>query len=304
MPTSVAFLGLGTMGSRMAANLARSGVRLSVYNQTATGGVDARVFAAETGATAAETPADSVADADVIVTMVSDGPAVTDLYARESGILAGLRSGALCIDMSTIGPSEVLAVAAMAAGRGADFADAPVSGSVALAEAGELTVMVGGSAEAYERARPVLESMSSTLYHVGPLGSGAAIKMAIGTIIYALNGALSEALVVAERAGIGRETAYEIFANSAIAAPFVHYRRQEFERPGTVPVAFRLVLAKKDLNLALDLGESLGMEMAQTAATLDVVESAIAAGYGDHDVSAVSEFLRHGQLPEGSKEGR
>ena len=131
--------------------------------------------------------------------------------------MVGLQPGALCIDMSTIAPSDVQVLADKVSSCGAAFVDAPVSGSVALAEAGTLTIMAGGDAPDVERARPLFEAMGSKLYHVGPLGSGATIKLAVNSIIYGLSGALSEALVFAERAGITRELAYKVFANSAIA---------------------------------------------------------------------------------------
>jgi 3-hydroxyisobutyrate dehydrogenase-like beta-hydroxyacid dehydrogenase len=190
----------------------------------------------------------------------------------------------------------VQALAVKAETRGASFVDAPVSGSVALAESATLTIMAGGDVAHVEMARPLFEAMGSKVYHVGPLGSGAAIKLAVNSIIYGLSESLSEGLVVAERAGIEREVAYEIFDNSAIAAPFVHYRREAFEQPGTVPVALRMVLAKKDMLLALGLAGNLGADMPQAKVNLEVMEEAIAAGYGDHDMSAVAEYLRHGSL--------
>jgi 3-hydroxyisobutyrate dehydrogenase-like beta-hydroxyacid dehydrogenase len=287
---NVAFLGVGTMGSLMAANLADVGHRLAVYNRTT---AKAEEFASVHDAAHATSPAEAVSQADVIITMVSDGSAANEVYDGEAGVLVGLQPGALCIDMSTIAPSDVHVLATKAASRGAAFVDAPVSGSVAMAEAGTLTIMAGGAAPDVERARPLFEAMGSKLYHVGPLGSGATVKLSIQVIIYGLNEALSEGLVLAERAGITREMAYEVFANSAIAAPFVHYRREAFEQPGSVPVAFRLVLEQKDLRLALDLAESLGVHLEQTRVNLEVTQAAIAAGYGDHDVSAVAEYLRH-----------
>lgn len=285
----VAFLGLGTMGSRMAANLASAGHRLRVYNRTAAKTED---FVAAHEAVLAPTPAAAAAGAEAIVTMVADAAAIRDLYEGEDGVVAALSPGQLCIDMSTIAPSDVSDLAAQAATRGASFVDAPVSGSVALAESASLTIMAGGDADDVERARPLFEAMGSKVYHVGGGGSGATIKLAVNSIIYGLSEALSEALVAAEKAGIERQTAYDIFANSAIAAPFVHYRREAFEHPGEVPVAFRMVLAKKDLLLALALAEQLGADMAQARVNLEVIEAAIAAGYGDHDMSAVAEYLR------------
>ena len=287
---NVAFFGMGTMGSLMAGRLVEAGQRVVVYNRTAE---KAEEFAAAHDAVVASDPAAAAAEADVLITMVSDASAVHDLYDGEAGALSGLQPGSLCVDMSTIAPSDVESLAKRAASRGATFVDAPVSGSVAMAETGTLTIMAGGAASDVDRVRPLFEAMGSKVYHMGPLGSGATIKLAVQAIIYGLGEAVSEGLVLAEKAGIERGMAYEVFANSAIAAPFVHYRRDAFENPGEVPVAFRLVLTRKDLRLVLDLAESVGMDMTQAKVNLEVVEAAIAAGYGDHDTSAVAEYLRH-----------
>ena len=137
--------------------------------------------------------------------------------------------------------------------RGATLLDAPVSGSVPVVERGELLIMVGGDADALDRARPVLEALSSTIIHVGELGTGATMKLAVNALVHGLNAALSESLVLAERAGVDRTTAYEVFASGAAAAPFVLYKRAAFERPDETPVAFSLDLVGKDLDLILAL---------------------------------------------------
>jgi 3-hydroxyisobutyrate dehydrogenase-like beta-hydroxyacid dehydrogenase len=287
----VGFLGLGRMGTPMATNLARAGFDVRLYNRTRE---RAESLAGEIGAMVADRPADAAATADVIVTMLADGAAVDEVYCGSGGIVESIRPEAIAVEMSTIGPAVVGDVKAALARAGAHLVDAPVSGSVALARDGKLTVMAGGTVEDVERVRPVLEAIGSRVFHVGPLGSGATIKLAVNAVIYGLCEALAEGLVLAERAGIERATAYEIFASSAVAAPFVHYRRQEFERPGEPPVAFRLALAKKDLDLILELSEQLESPMPQAAANIGVLEAAISGGYADADVSAVAEYLRRG----------
>jgi 3-hydroxyisobutyrate dehydrogenase-like beta-hydroxyacid dehydrogenase len=183
-------------------------------------------------------------------------------------------------------------VAPLVAERGAALLDTPVSGSVQLLERGELTVMAGGDADALERARPVLEQLATRIFHTGALGTGATMKLAVNTIIHGLNLALSEALVLAEKAGVERAAAYEVFANSAVAAPFVLYKRAAFEHPEDTPVAFSLDLAAKDLDLALDLADQAGATMEQAATNRRVVGAALAAGLGDHDLSALAAYLR------------
>ena len=285
----VGFVGLGRMGYPMAANIARAGFPLTVWNRTVS---KSEALVAETGAVVAASPADLAGAVDVLITMVADGRVLTDLYTGAGAICGSLSAGTVCVDMSTVSPDESRQVAAAVESAGGRFVDAPVSGSTALATAGTLTIMAGGRPEDVELLRPVFEAMGSRLYHMGPVGSGATIKLAVNSIVYGLGQAVAEALVLAEAAGIGRETAYEVFANSAIAAPFVHYRQEAFLKPGEVPVAFRMVLAKKDLDLALDLARSVGASMPQAGLNRSELVEAIAAGFGDHDMSAVAERLR------------
>ena len=285
----VGFIGLGRMGYPMASNVASAGFPLTVWNRTV---AKAEELASETGAALASTPADLVRGVDVVVTMVADGEVLADLYTGSGAMCGSLAAGTVCVDMSTVSPVESRQVAEAVEAAGGRFVDAPVSGSTAIATAGTLTIMAGGQADDVETIRPVFEAMGSRIYHMGPVGSGATIKLAVNSIVYGLGQAVAEALVLAEAAGIGRETAYEVFANSAIAAPFVHYRREAYLEPGEVPVAFRMVLAKKDLDLALDLADSAGASMRQAILNRSELVEAIAAGFGDHDMSAVAEYLR------------
>ena len=286
---TVGFVGLGSMGLPMAANIAAAGFPLVVWNRTAS---KAETLAARCEARVAASPAALAAEADVVITMVADGDVLTDLYTGSGGMVRSLRTGTVCVDMSTISPGQATGLARAVAGAHSGFVDAPVSGSVALAEAGTLTVMAGGEARDVEAARTVLEAMSARIYHMGPVGSGATIKLAVNSIVYGLGQAVSEALVLAEAAGIERDRAYEVFANSAIAAPFVHYRQEAFLKPGEIPVAFRMVLARKDLDLALELAGGVGANLPQGELNRSVIGDAIEAGFGDHDMSAVAQYLR------------
>jgi 3-hydroxyisobutyrate dehydrogenase-like beta-hydroxyacid dehydrogenase len=169
-----------------------------------------------------------------------------------------------------------------------------VSGSVALAESGKLTLMVGGTDDDVERARPVLEALGATIFHLGPLGSGAAMKLAVNTVIFGLNEALAEGLVLAEAAGIRRGLAYDVLAASAVGAPYVGYKRAAFLDPETTPVAFALDLAAKDLRLIDGLAAATGVGLPQARTNLAVIEAAIAGVGGDQDFSAVAGHLRAG----------
>lgn len=287
--TVVAFLGLGRMGRPMASNVRRAGYDLCVWNRTAE---KATEFAAIHGVVAAATPAEAAVDADVVISMLADDAAVIEAHAGTAGCLGALRPGAVVVDMSTVALETVRELAERATGHGVAFLDAPVSGSVAAATDAALTIMVGGPVEPVESARPVLQAMGDPVVHLGASGMGAAMKLSVNTVVHALNGALSEALVLAERSGIERHAAYEVFRHSAVAAPFVHYRQAAFERPGDVPVAFRLTLAAKDLRNALQLAAGIGAELPHAASALDVLEHAAEDGYGDDDESAVAQYLR------------
>lgn len=286
---AVGFVGLGVMGWPMAANVVLAGFPVFVHNRTKER-ADAFARSSE-GVTVCASPAEVAALADVVLTMLADGSAVDEVFLGEMGLLAGAKPGAVFVDMSTIGPEHAAALGERVKDAGFELVDAPVSGSVSTAKSASLLVMAGGSETAVARVRPVLEAMGSMM-HVGPSGSGATMKLAVNTVVYGLNQSLSEALVLAERAGLDRRLTYDVFANSAVAAPFVHYRRTAFERPGEVPVAFRLELASRDLQLILELGEKVGADLRQAETNLEVLDQAADGGFGNEDVSAVASFLR------------
>ena len=297
----VAVVGAGRMGSAMVARLRSAGFPVTVFNRTR---ARSEAVAEASGAAVAGTAREAAAAAQVVVSSLADDAAVRAVYGGEDGLAAGLRAGAVVCETSTIDPGTVREVEPLVRARGAALLDTPVSGSVPLVERGELTVMAGGDAAALERARPVLGALAARIFHVGELGAGATVKLAVNAIVHALNQALSEALVLAERAGVERERAYEVFAASAAGAPFVRYKRPAFERPGEAPVAFSLELVAKDLDLILGLAERVGVRMEQAEADRRVVFAASAAGLGEADMSAIAELLRaragggEGPLPE------
>ena len=285
----VGFIGLGRMGIPMARNIASAGYPVILYNRTRD---KAEALAAETGSRVGETPAAVAHDSDIVITMLADVDVVTEVFTQQDGILSGLRSGTLAVDMGTTGPEAIQLLGRLVRARGGTFMDACVSGSTALAAGGNLTVMVGGEAKDFARVQAILSKVATHVFHCGPLGAGTTLKLAVNTIIYGLCEALSEGLVFAERAGISRDAAYEVFAASAIAAPFVLYRRDEFENPGEQPVAFRLALAKKDMDLIIAMAQRIGAPMPQGIVNQTMLNAAMNAGFADADVSAIAEYLR------------
>jgi 3-hydroxyisobutyrate dehydrogenase/2-hydroxy-3-oxopropionate reductase len=286
----VAVLGTGRMGSAMARALASKGHELTLWNRTPEA---ARALAAELpGASCAPRPADAVAAADVAITMLADGPAVDAVFRGEGGVLEGVRDGLVVLDMSTVPPATSQALAPAVAARGGTLLDAPVSGSTATAATGQLTLMVGGDAAALERTRPVTDALAARVFHLGPVGTGAAMKLAVNAVVFGLDVALAEALVLAERAGVARAAAYDVFAASAVAAPLVSYKRANFVEPDTAPTLFSLDLAAKDLGLIDELGSAVGLPLAQARTNLDVIRQAAATQGGERDFALVAAHLR------------
>jgi 3-hydroxyisobutyrate dehydrogenase len=194
--------------------------------------------------------------------------------------------------VGTTGPAGTAWLAEAVTNAGGTAIDSPVSGAVKAAETATLTLMVGGPTNVVEELRPLLQAMSATIYHLGESGAGSVMKLAVNNVIYALGQAVSESLVLAERSGIDREQAYEVFCNSAIAAPMVKYRHDNYVHPETSTTQFALTLAAKDLRLITALAHQVGAPMPQAATNLDTTVDAIDAGLGDQDMAAVAVFLR------------
>ena len=288
-PLAVALVGTGRMGSAMAARIRAAGLPLVVHNRTP---AKAEALAARTGARVAASPREAAADADVVVTSLTDDDAARAVFGGRDGILAGLRPGAVVADTSTIAPTTTRELADAVADAGGTLVDTPVSGSVSTVEAGTLLVMVGGDKAALEVARPVLDSFASRIEHLGPVGAGATMKLAVNALVHAINVALSEALVLAEGAGLDREQAYDVIASGAAGAPYVQYKRASFLDPDGTPVALALRLVAKDLNLAADLARQAGTPVRQLEENRSIVDAAIRAGYGESDLSSVAAYLR------------
>ena len=284
-------IGLGRMGSAMARRFHEAGHDLVVWNRDRS---KAETVAADTGAEIAETAATAASKAGLVVTSLADDAALRTVYLDDDGIAAGIRPGAIAVDTSTVDPETVREVGAAIDAAGAHFLDCPVSGSVSTVEAGALMIMAGGDPEQVAAVEPLLSAIAKQVVNVGGRGTGAACKLAVNGLVHGLNVALAEALVLAEKAGVDRRAAYEVFAGGAGGAPFVHYKRDAYESPEEAVVAFTLDLVAKDLELITALGSRVGAPMEQAATGLDIVRSAIEAGMGDKDLSAVAVYLRGG----------
>jgi 3-hydroxyisobutyrate dehydrogenase-like beta-hydroxyacid dehydrogenase len=285
---AVGFIGLGRMGTPIAANIAAAGFPLRVWNRSAD---KAQAFAKRVGCEVSDTPARLATASDIVVTMVADGRALDDVFLADPEVLRAL-AGSIVVDMSTIGPTYAKAFAERLAASDVGFVEAPVSGSTAAAEAATLALLVGALPEDLERVRPVLEVVGKEIRHLGAPGSASLAKLAINNLIYGINQCVSESLVLGERGGLDREALYDAFLNSAAAAPVLGYRRDAFCHPREGEVTFTLALAEKDLRLTTELAGELGAPMPQAELNQRVTEDAIAAGYGEDDVAIVAEYLR------------
>ena len=283
----VGFVGLGAMGSGIVRRLLSAGRDVTGWNRTRAKAEP--LLAAGMGW--ADTPREVAAGADVVFTMLTDVKGVRAALLGDDGILAGLASGAVLVDMSTIAPDESRALVAQVAEAGATMLDAPVSGSTATLEQGQLSVMVGGPREAFERVEPLLRDMGPKVTHVGDNGHALVVKLAINLSLVVQVMSFCESVALAEKAGIAREAAVDAVLKSVIASPVLGYRGPfVLEQPET-PWS-DVALQQKDQLLGLGLARSLGAAVPFAALANELLTATRAAGLGDRDFAAAYEVFR------------
>jgi 3-hydroxyisobutyrate dehydrogenase len=290
---SIALLGTGTMGGGMAANLLKAGFPLTVYNRTR---AKAEPLAAH-GARIADTPAAAVSGAHIVLSMLSDDNASREAWTGKQGALAAAEPNAILIECSTASPAWVAELASLAKARGLDLLDAPVTGSRAQAEGGQLTFLVGGSEAALTEVRPALEAMSKEIIHLGPVTSGAKLKLINNFLCGVQIASLAEGLVWIEHSGLDRDKALHVLKSGAPGSPLVSAISARMTS-ADYTVNFRLQLLSKDLAYAHDAAEQSGVDLSTAANAQQLFDRAAAAGYGEKDMSAVIEVLRHPANPE------
>ena len=286
MTAKLGFVGLGVMGGGVARRLLEAGHEVHGYNRTRE---KARPLE-ELGLVLEESPRVVADSADVVLSMVTNVAALRAVAEGDEGILAGLAPGKIWIDMTTAAPSVSRELAAKARERGADMVDAPVSGSVSTLEEGRLSIMVGGSEEAYERAEPILRDVGPKVTHVGTNGQALLLKIAINLSLHVQMVAFSEGLLLAEKDGIDREVALDVMLSSVIASPMLKYRAPfVLEQPEEA--WFNVNMMQKDMLLALDLGRELDVPMPTTAISNELLTAARGMGLAHHDFAVVFEVL-------------
>jgi 3-hydroxyisobutyrate dehydrogenase-like beta-hydroxyacid dehydrogenase len=286
MTTTLGFVGLGAMGGRMARRLLDGGFALHGYNRTAAKA--AALVAA--GMTLAASPREVAERAEAVFTMVTDDAALDAVTRAPQGILSGLRPGAILIEMSTVSPAVVQRLAQEVTARGAALLDAPVSGSPATLDAGQLSFMVGGDPAVLERARPFLTAIGPTMTHVGPVGLAKSMKIAVNQGLAVQMLSFVESVLLAEKAGVARERAVEVLLKSVVASPMVKYRGP-FVLGMPAEAWFDVDMIQKDLRLALDMARDSAVALPSVALTHELLTAAKGMGLAHYDFAILFDVL-------------
>ena len=287
--TRIAFLGLGIMGAGMASRLLDAGARLTVFNRTPQ---RATPLAAR-GAVTAATPRDAVGEAEIVFSMVADDAASHDVWNGGSGALAGVRPGTVLVECSTVTVDRIAELAESARRLGCELIDAPVTGSKMQAAGGELVFLVGGSDPGIARIRPALDAMGKTVVHLGPVGSGALVKLINNFLAGVQAASLAEAIAIIERSSLDRIQTIGAIVNGSPGSPVMKTLASRILADDFSP-NFYLHLLAKDLGYAIGEGERRGVPMSMASTARDLLQASIARGDGNKDMAAIVEQFREG----------
>lgn len=282
----VALLGLGTMGAGMAGRLLSAGFPLTVYNRSL---AKTEPFS-RSGAFAASMPREAASRADVVMSMVADDTASRDVWLGEDGALAGAKGGAVLIESSTLSVGWVKELAAAAEQTGCGFLDAPVTGTKPHAASGELLFLVGGPVDVLESVRPVLSVMSREVIHLGPLGSGAMMKLVNNFVCGVQAASFAEGLALVNAAGLDQAKAVRILTEGAPGSGIVKRVAAQLGIEGGDP-NFAVRLMAKDLSYAVNEAAGKGIQLQTGASALEIFKQAVSSGHGDEDFSSVTKVF-------------
>jgi 3-hydroxyisobutyrate dehydrogenase-like beta-hydroxyacid dehydrogenase len=290
-PRKIGFIGLGLMGKPMALNLLKAGNQVTVWNRTAERGQEL----ISAGATLGKNPREVAAASDFLITMVSDPPALEEVLwgheGKNDGVLEGLRSGSIYMDCSTVSTTLARKIAAACSERGVKFLDAPVTGGDWGAREGNLVFMVGGDAETLKETEPIIGVMGKKWFHLGPTGAGQTVKVAMNALLALQVGAMAEALALVTNAGLKGEQLIEVMQSSMARSGLLDLKAPLMVK-GEYKPSFSLRLMHKDLGLALDLANQLGVALPATAAAREVYNYVKGEAKEDLDYSAVMKFWK------------
>lgn len=283
----IGFIGLGIMGSRMAANLQKAGHELTVYNRDKSK-CKALVDA---GAKLAETPKAAAAGMAFVITMVADPAAVQAVALGEDGLLEGLDENAIWIDCSTVGAKESIALAAQTTVKGYRFLEAPVTGSKMPAQTGELTFLVGGPDQLVAEAQPLFDIMGAKTVHVGDYGSAGALKLVLNHLLGVSMAAFSEGIALGEALGIPAEKLFDTLLGTPLVPPYLSIKKPKII-DGDLEADFPLKWMNKDLSLVCDAAYENNVAMPLANSAKELYRLAQKHGHAEHDFAAVYEFLK------------
>ena len=283
---NLGFVGLGVMGSEMVNRLLGKGHTVTGYNRTRT----KAEWLVKKGMKWADSPRAVVTATDVTFSMVTNSAALGAIMNGPEGMLAGIKAGKICVDMSTVSPAYSREIAAKVREQGGDMVDSPVSGSVITLQEGKLSVMVGGRKETFDRVKPLLQDIGPKVTHVGENGLALVMKIGINLSLAVQMLAFCEGLLLAEKSGIARETAVAVLTHSVIASPMIQYRGA-FVLKMPDEAWFNVNMMQKDMLLALELGRQLDVPMPTTAVTNEFLTAARGMGLVEKDFAVVFDVL-------------
>jgi 2-hydroxymethylglutarate dehydrogenase len=280
---NLGFIGLGAMGKPMAKRLLDGSHQLFVYD------VDKDVVTEMEGlgAKGCASPKEVAAQVETVLLSLPNSAIVSHVVGGEDGVVAGIKEGASIVDLSSVDPETTRKLAALAAGKGVSYMDAPVSGGVAGAAAGTLTIMVGGKASSVEKVTPILNQLGKKIVHVGDIGAGDAVKIVNNLLLGANMAALAEALVLGKKLGLEAATMSDIIGQGSGKSYVLDAKMEKFIMEGNFKPGFAVDLQYKDLGLALDAAKSTKMPLPMTSQALQLFEMARAKGFGNEDMSSV-----------------
>lgn len=284
---ALGWIGLGHMGVPMALRLRRAGHPINVYNRT----VEKTESLVKEGAVALESPRAVVEQSDIIFLMLADGPAITAVFEQENGLLASKLSEKTLVNLSTISPEQSVSFAERIEQAGATYLEAPVSGSVGVAEAGQLVLLLGGDEQTIAACRPYFEILGKESIHFGAHGTGSSAKLAINLLLALVGEGVAETLLLGERAGLDKEKLIQLIGASGMNTPLFQ-GKQTMYRDEQFPPAFPLRLMAKDLGLITEVAKRLTLDLPLAATAQTQYQHALESGHGDEDMAAVYLSLK------------
>ena len=280
---TIGFIGMGHMGSHMAPRLISAGYHLTVYDRTRE---KAQAIA---GATVSETPQEAAAQSDIVISIVTNDPALEEVMFGPDGVLAGKHAGSIIIDMSTVSPHTSRRLFQAAREKGVAMIDAAVSGSVPQVEQGSLVIFVGGEQETYQQCKPILDILGQSSFYMGQSGMGTTMKLVVNTLLGLGMQALAEAIALGEKAGVEKGLLLDVLGQTTVLTPGQKSKLENVKRE-EYPTNFALSLMHKDFSLVLSQAYDLSVSMPATAAAQQMYTAAMAKGR-DADFSLMIQFM-------------